>query len=82
MPRILIPRACLPERYGVTRSTIARWLRDRAVAFPNPVVIKGRAYFDEDELVAWEDAHRERLDVSPVVDKPDPIAIDQLDMFR
>ena len=58
MTRRLIPRACLPDRYGVNRNTVRRWEHNTSLAFPKPIVISGRKYYDEDELYAWEDARR------------------------
>ena len=58
MSRRLIPRACLSDRYGVNSSTVRRWERNTSLAFPKPIIINRRRYYDEDELCAWENARR------------------------
>jgi predicted DNA-binding transcriptional regulator AlpA len=43
-------------RYGRHRSTIVRWLDDERLNFPKPTWIRGRNYWDEDELDRWDQA--------------------------
>ena len=41
-------------RYGVSEMTLHRWQKNPTLAFPTPLIINRRKFFDEDELVAWE----------------------------
>ena len=34
--------------------TIWRWLKDKSLNFPKPLVINGRRYWRSDELEKWE----------------------------
>jgi hypothetical protein len=43
-------------RYGVSDRTVARWERDKTLGFPRPVIIRGRKFFDEDELTSFDRA--------------------------
>jgi hypothetical protein len=52
-------RVCL--RYGVSDRTVARWERDPDLRFPQPLLVNGRKYFDEDELTRWDRANAGRL---------------------
>jgi hypothetical protein len=52
-----VPTRGVCTRYGVCDRTIARWERDEKLSFPQPTVINGRKYFDEDALNDWERAH-------------------------
>ena len=52
----LIPAPAVWRRYGKTDRTLDRWLQDPRLNFPRPTVIRGRRYFREAELVAWERA--------------------------
>jgi hypothetical protein len=54
--RSKLPTKKVSERYQVADRTIARWQDDPALAFPAPMVVNGRKYWDEDELIAWERA--------------------------
>jgi hypothetical protein len=51
-------RVCL--RYGVSDRTVARWERDPSLNFPQPLLVNGRKYFDEDELTRWDRANAGR----------------------
>ena len=42
------------ERYDITDRTLDRWLNNPEMDFPRPMVVNGRRYFRETELVAWE----------------------------
>ena len=42
------------ERYDITDRTLDRWLNNPEMGFPRPMVVNGRRYFRETELVAWE----------------------------
>jgi len=46
-PRVL-------ERYGITRTTMQRWLADPKLNFPKPMVRRNRLYFKVGDLEAWE----------------------------
>lgn len=60
MPRRLIPNSKLAERYGSTREAVFRWKKDPALKFPKPAMsINGRDFYDEADLLAWEDLQRE-----------------------
>lgn len=48
------------ERFGVVARTIDRWLASTALAFPKPIRINKRRYFIEQEILDWEDRHRDR----------------------
>jgi predicted DNA-binding transcriptional regulator AlpA len=52
----LIPAPAAWRRYGKTDRTLDRWLHDPKLNFPRPTFIRGRRYFREAELVAWERA--------------------------
>jgi predicted DNA-binding transcriptional regulator AlpA len=49
-----LPASQVWQRYGKTDRTLDRWLKDPAVAFPRPVVIRNRRYFREAEIIEWE----------------------------
>ncbi len=51
-----VPTRGVCTRYGVCDRTVARWEKDEALNFPQPTLINGRKYFDEDALNAWERA--------------------------
>ena len=52
--RLYLPRRKLPERYTVTPMTIYRWERDPILDFPQAMIVKGKKFYDVDELEAWE----------------------------
>jgi hypothetical protein len=37
---------------------MTRWRIEREADFPCPIVIRGRKYYDDDELTRWEEARR------------------------
>jgi transcriptional regulator with XRE-family HTH domain len=49
-----LSRVAVAKRYGVHKSTIARWERDETLRFPAPEIIRNRLYFSVPELVAFE----------------------------
>jgi hypothetical protein len=52
--RRLVP---LDTRYpNVSRMT--RWRIEREPDFPTPIMVRGRKYYDDDELTLWEEARR------------------------
>ena len=50
----LIPDPVVARRYSKSGRTIMRWDSDPHLGFPAPVVIRGRKYRRESELIAWE----------------------------
>ena len=59
MARQLIPSK-LPARYNCTRECVFRWKQDPELNFPKAaLVIRGREFFDEEALLAWEESRRE-----------------------
>ncbi|WP_369523256.1 helix-turn-helix transcriptional regulator [Brucella anthropi] len=46
-------------RYGISESTLRRWLKDQALGFPRPLPARGRRYFLKSEVIAWEQAQRQ-----------------------
>ncbi|MBY3162102.1 helix-turn-helix domain-containing protein [Rhizobium laguerreae] len=48
---LLIEDLC--DRFSVGRSTIYRWIREDK-NFPDPIVINGRRYFSEHDVMRWE----------------------------
>ena len=42
------------ERYQISEMTLHRWQKDDKLGFPEPMVIRRRKFFREDEIVAWE----------------------------
>jgi hypothetical protein len=56
-----LPTKLVCKRFNVCDRTIARWQRDPKLGFPSPILINGRKYFDENEIVQWE---RERASKS------------------
>jgi len=52
----LLPTRQVCRRYGVSDRTIARWERDPDLQFPQPTEIRGRKYYDENSLTAFDRA--------------------------
>jgi hypothetical protein len=57
-----IPARKVIDRFGVCDRTLSNWLADPKLGFPRPVVINGRRYFDEDEIVAFERRNASRAE--------------------
>ena len=51
-----LPTRQVCARYGVSDRTIARWVRDPDLNFPQPTVINGRLYFDDEALTMFDRA--------------------------
>jgi hypothetical protein len=51
-----LPTRSVCARYSVVPRTIARWERDPELNFPQPTVINGRKYYDDDALTAFDRA--------------------------
>lgn len=49
-----LPAAEVCRRYGISRWTLRRWHESQAVAFPKPIIVNSRRYFDEAEISTWE----------------------------
>lgn len=49
-----LPSTIVCERYGFTRRTLDRWMRDPKLGFPSPLTINGRHYFELEALQEWE----------------------------
>ena len=52
------------QRYGITRSSLHRWLNDVELDMPRPVRRRNRLYFDLGQLDRW-DAARASRDPAP-----------------
>ncbi len=46
------PAVC--ERYGIHRRTFGYWMTNASLAFPKPITINSKHYFDLAEIEAWE----------------------------
>ena len=44
------------DRYGISRMTLDRWLKDPETGFPQPIRIKGQRYFSTAAIEQWEEA--------------------------
>jgi predicted DNA-binding transcriptional regulator AlpA len=53
-----LPVRLVLDRYGITMSTLERWMADPDMSLPRPVYFSRYRYFLLSELVAWE---RERI---------------------
>ena len=54
MPSTYITSADLRRIFGgISHMTIWRWLRDETLGFPKPTTIRGRHYWDADEIEAF-----------------------------
>ena len=62
-PEVLIPAVRAAERIGITRRSLARWLKIESLNFPEPLTINGRLYIREVEFNSWL-ADRARLSVA------------------
>jgi len=54
-----LPAGQVRSRYGVSDMSLWRWLRDEALAFPQPLKIHNRRYWKLSELQAWEASRAE-----------------------
>jgi predicted DNA-binding transcriptional regulator AlpA len=53
------------RRYNISDMSLWRWLHDDALAFPRPaLVVNGRRYWREDDLLAWERNRAARPEVT------------------
>jgi hypothetical protein len=51
-----LPTRAVCKRYDIVDRTLARWMRNPDLAFPQPTHINNRLYFDQAELEAWDQA--------------------------
>jgi predicted DNA-binding transcriptional regulator AlpA len=54
--RAWIPAPQLAAELGVSRRTLARWLREIALGFPRPKIIHNRLYFERSAVDQWKTA--------------------------
>jgi predicted DNA-binding transcriptional regulator AlpA len=54
--RSWIPAPELAAELGISRRTLARWLREIALGFPRPKIVNHRLYFERGEVDAWKTA--------------------------
>lgn len=54
--RNLLPKTAVAAAFHVAPRSIDRWVRDAALGFPQPTMIRKRCYFDAAELEAWKAA--------------------------
>jgi predicted DNA-binding transcriptional regulator AlpA len=52
-PRRLARMAALCRYLGRSQMTLWRWTHDGSLNFPKPIVIRGVAYFDLDQVDLW-----------------------------
>lgn len=57
---VRLPSKAVIARFGISRRTLDRWLRDNVLNFPRPLVINHRLYFALAEIEAWETACAKR----------------------
>jgi hypothetical protein len=50
----LIPLPAVAREFGVDPRTLRRWLKDDAMAFPAPLRINNRLYFQRRPLESWK----------------------------
>jgi len=46
----------LKARFGISKPTLYRWMKDPEMAFPKPFRVRKRYYWPEPEIEAWEAA--------------------------
>jgi predicted DNA-binding transcriptional regulator AlpA len=54
--RSWVPATELAAELGISRRTLARWLRDIALGFPRPRLVNKRLYFERGAVEAWKTA--------------------------
>jgi predicted DNA-binding transcriptional regulator AlpA len=54
--RSWIPATELADELGISRRTLARWLRDVALGFPRPKIVNHRLYFERSAIDQWKTA--------------------------
>lgn len=54
MPTNYFTSPQVQARFGISEMSLWRWQQDPKLDFPKPMIVNGRKYFAEDELVEWE----------------------------
>ncbi len=54
--KVYLTRAQVRQRYNCADRTIARWVADADLAFPQAIIINGRWFFDLADIETWERA--------------------------
>jgi predicted DNA-binding transcriptional regulator AlpA len=54
--KVWVPAPQLARELGISRRTLARWLREVALGFPRPAIIKNRLYFSRNDIETWKTA--------------------------
>jgi predicted DNA-binding transcriptional regulator AlpA len=54
--RSWIPAPQLADELGISRRTLARWLLDVELRFPQPKIVNHRLYFERSSIEAWKAA--------------------------
>ncbi len=57
--RPLVPSKTVCLRFGIVDRTLDRWIASKSLAFPRPIVINRRRYFEIDEVTAWENTRKQ-----------------------
>lgn len=52
------PSKVVRERYGVSDMSLWRWVRDKKMGFPQPIIINRRKFWDFDDLDAFDERQR------------------------
>jgi predicted DNA-binding transcriptional regulator AlpA len=52
--RSWVPATELAAELGVSRRTLARWLRDITLEFPRPKIVNHRLYFERGAVETWK----------------------------
>ena len=50
----IVPSRSVRSRYSISGRTLSRWRHNADLGFPAAIMINGRCYFDEAQLLAWE----------------------------
>src|SRR5215213_7972081 len=64
-PLVSAKRVCDHFFGGISDMTLWRWLQDEELGFPRPLVINGRRYWRENEIVAWQAARPRKVVTAP-----------------
>ena len=52
-----LPTAAVCKRYSISRRALCRWMTDPKSGLPASIVLAGRHYWNEADLIAWERAN-------------------------
>ena len=53
-----LPTREVLRRYGITETSLARWLADETLTFPRPTYFSRRRYWKLAEIIEWEGEQR------------------------